>query len=380
MASGLPDHLATMRGFARDMDRKNQDGWLASARAHWRGFRIGAVVVLCLWGLTAEADVQGAGASFPSKVYERWAAEYGRAGGGKVRYQASGSGDGVKRISERQLGFAGTDTPLSPAELKKRGLIQLPTVVGGIVPVVNLPGVGSQALRLSGELLAQLMAGQVAQWNDARLVALNPQLASVNLPVRRVVRADKSGTTEGFTRYLALMSPAFQQQVGASQLPAWPGSVTAADGNDGVVAAVKAQQGTIGYVSFDRVQRDRLAAVRLKNAAGEFAAAGEEGFRAAIRESDVSREGNDQATLLNRPGPAAWPLTMTTYVLVEAEPASAERSAEVLKFLYWSFMRGDKLIGGSGFAPLPVALQSRLAARFMQVRARDGRRPEYLSL
>ena len=355
-------------------------GWWALRRVNGLARGVGAALVLCLWGAAAQADVQGAGASFPSKVYERWAAEYQKAGGGKVGYKPSGSGDGVQRITDRQVGFAGTDTPLPPAELKKRGLIQLPTVVGGIVPVVNLPGVGSQSLKLTGELLADLMSGQVAQWNDARLVALNPQLATVSLPVRRVVRADKSGTTEGFTRYLALVSPAFAKQVGSSQAPKWPGTVTPAEGNDGVAAAVKAQAGTIGYVGFDRVQRDRLAAVRLKNAAGEFAAADEEGFRTAVRESDVSRQGNDQATLLNRPGPGAWPLTMASYVLVEAEPASAEQSAEVLKFFYWAFMRGDKLINGSGFAPLPTALQSRLAARFVQVRAKDGRRPSYLTM
>ncbi|MFZ5543139.1 MAG: phosphate ABC transporter substrate-binding protein PstS [Pseudomonadota bacterium] len=330
--------------------------------------------------LPAHAQVQGAGATFPSKVYERWAHTYEKTSGVRIAYQPTGSGDGLKQISSRAVQFAGSDTPLPAQELARRKLVQVPTLVGGIVPVVHLPGIGDGQLQLTGELLADIMAGRVPSWSDARIAALNPSLKLPSLPIKRVVRADKSGTTEGFTRYLAGASPAFKAAVGAGQLPAWPGEVMRAEGNDGVVQALRKAQGAIAYVSYDRVERDRLAGVKLRNRAGNFVAASEQGFRAAILQSDLSRRGEDTASLMDLPGPVTWPITMTTFVLIDAEPADGDSAGPVMRYLYWCFMHGDDLTRGTGFAPLPVSLQSRLAARFASVKARSGGMIAYLSM
>jgi phosphate transport system substrate-binding protein len=335
------------------------------------------LALAALLSLPALAQVKGEGASFPSKVYERWAETFEKSGGPKVIYKASGSGAGVARISERAVDFGGSDTALDARQLSARKLVQIPMLVGGIVPVVHLPGVSDGRLLLSGDVLADLMAGTIARWNDPRVAQLNPGLALPNLPVRRIVRADRSGTTEGFTRYLAQVSSSFAAQVGTSQAPKWPGEVTAAEGNDGMVAALAKNEGGVAYVSYDRVLRDKLVSVRLRNASGRSVAASEAAFRAAILDSDLHRLGDDTASLMNRTSPEAWPITMTSFVLVDAEPPTAAAAQPALQFLYWCFMHGDELTRGTGFAPLPVSVQARLASRFAAVKARDGKIPSY---
>lgn len=331
---------------------------------------------LLLSAAAAAQAVQGQGATFPSKVYDAWARAYAKAGGAAVTYKGTGSGDGVKQIAARQIDFGGTDTPLPAAELAKQKLVQIPMLVGGIVPVVNLPGVAAP-LQLDGELLAEIFLGRVKVWNDARIAALNPGVGLPVLPIRRVVRAEKSGTTEGFTRYLAGVSQRFKAEVGTGQAPSWPAGPLKAEGNDGMVQTLRSTPGAIAYVSFDRVLRDTLAAVRLRNAAGRFVAPSEAGFRAAILDSEMHRQGDDLATLLDRAGSDAWPITQTSFVLVDAEPATGAKAQGALRFLYWCFMHGDELTRGTGFAPLPVSVQSRLAARFTQVRPKDGQLPAY---
>ncbi|MDR7271790.1 phosphate transport system substrate-binding protein [Pelomonas saccharophila] len=322
--------------------------------------------------------VQGQGATFPAKVYDTWARAFEKAGGGSVAYKGTGSGDGIKQIGARKVDFGGTDAPLPAAELARQKLVQIPMLVGGVVPVVNLPG--SAALQLDGEVLAEIFMGRVKLWNDARIAALNPGIALPALAIKRVVRAEKSGTSDGFSRYLAGVSASFKAEVGASQAPAWPGEPLKAEGNDGMVQTLRATPGSIAYVSYDRVLRDKLAAVKLRNAAGKFVQPTEAGFRAAILESDMHRQGDDLATLLDRPGNETWPITLTSFVLVDAEPATANKASPTLKYLYWCFMHGDDLTRGTGFAPLPISVQSRLAARFTQVRPKDGVVPTYLVL
>ncbi|ARN18454.1 phosphate ABC transporter substrate-binding protein PstS [Piscinibacter gummiphilus] len=327
----------------------------------------------------AHAAVDGAGASFPSKVYQKWAETFEKRTGVPVRYKPTGSGDGVKQITARAVQFGGSDSPLTADELQKRKLVQVPMLVGGIVPVVNLPGVANQRLQLTGEVLAAIMAGQVTQWNDPRITSLNAGLTLPSTAIKRVVRGDKSGTTDGFTRYLAKAMPSFERDVGVGQSPNWPGTVDKADGNDGMVKALKAAPGTIAYVSYDRAERDNLVTVKLRNAAGNWVAASEAGFRAAIQESDVARKGDDVASIMDRPGVTAWPITMTSFVLFDASPAKGDDALPALRFLYWCFMHGDDLTRGTGFAPLPVILQARLAARFAVVKAQDGKVLDYVS-
>src|SRR5687768_1929073 len=191
---------------------------------------------LLLLGLHATAshaaEIRGAGATFPSAVYKTWAAGYEKAHGAKVSYLATGSGDGIKRIIAREVDFGASDSPLAPAELEKNRLVQFPTAVGGIVPVVHLRGVASNELRLGGDVLADIMRGSITLWNDKRIAALNPGLALPAAAIVRIVRADKSGTTDAFSKYLSAVSGDWSAQVGHGQLVKWPGTTVAVDGND----------------------------------------------------------------------------------------------------------------------------------------------------
>jgi phosphate transport system substrate-binding protein len=334
---------------------------------------------LPMTGQAQTGAIQGAGATFPSKVYEAWGRAFEKAHGSAVAYKPTGSGDGVSRATARSVDFGGTDAPMPPADLAKAKLVQVPMLVGGVVPVVNLPPAVA-GLQLDGEVLAELFLGRIKTWNDPRIAALNPGLTLPALAVQRVVRAEKSGTSEGFSRYLAQVSSRFRAEVGSNPLPAWPGEVLKAEGNDGMVQSLRGAAGAIAYVSYDRVLRDKLVAVKLRNAAGRFVAPSEVGFRAAVTESDMNRKGDDLASLLDRPGAESWPITLTSFVLVDAQPASANKASPALRYLYWCLLHGDELTRGSGFAPLPVAVQSRLAARFALIRPRDGQLPNYLVL
>lgn len=348
-----------------------------SARRRCLALGLGAAAGLVLRPAqaAAPATLSAAGASFPSKVYQRWARQYAELSGVRIDYKPTGSGDGIQQAIARKVPLAGTDAPLKPEDLSRHRLVQLPMLVGGITPVVNLPGL--EGLRLSGELLADIMLGAVSRWDDPRIAELNRGL---NLPGRRivrVVRADKSGTSEGFTGYLAGASAAFRAGPGQSSLPAWPGEVQAAPGNDGVSGQVRATPGAIGYVSHDRVESDRLSAVVLRNRSGQWVSASEAGFRSAIFNSDLNRQGDDLAPLLDRTGQESWPITMTSFLLLDAQPATAAEVEAAMRFVWWCFMHGDQLTRGTGFAPLPVSVQAKLVARLGAVAPRQGARPSY---
>lgn len=338
---------------------------------NFRKFSTAAFVLsqlLCL----AHAEVTGAGATFPARVYDKWAQAYAQDRGVQVNYQQTGSGNGIQQIKARTVDFGGTDSPLSSKDLTLHKLIQIPMLVGGIVPVVNLPGITNNKLLLSGDVLADIMAGRITVWNDARITALNSGTTLPAKPIVRLVRAEKSGTTAGFTDYLSQVSASFNTEIGHSQLPNWPGQVLKAEGNDGVSRVLRATEGAITYISFDRVTKDTLAGVRLKNSVNGAIAASEAGFRAAIMDSDVARLGNDEASLINRPSPQAWPITLTSFVLFDQQPTDTARATAAMRYLYWCFVHGDELTQGTGFAPLPTSLQARLVGRFAKITLKDG--------
>ena len=348
--------------------------------------RIGVALAVCggglLVGMTpalgqepqgASVQIRGAGASFPSLVYGRWASRYSsERRGAQVSYQATGSGDGVKQARARSVSFAGTDVPLSPQQLAEAKLVQIPMLVGGLVPVFNLPGVASNDLLLDGAVLADLMLARITRWDDPRIARLNPRLRLPALPVTRVVRSDASGSTEMFMRYLSATSADFRAALPVSQLPAWPGKPLAAKGNDGVVAAVRELAGAIGAVSHDRVERDRLKAVRLIGGDGKPVAASLHAFRQAILGSDLYQQGDDLASLINRPRAEAWPITATSFVLLDAAPADLRAAQATARFVFWCFMHGDELTRDTGFSPLPGRVQARLAGRLFQIKGPQG--------
>ncbi len=332
-------------------------------------------VLLLLPGMpeASAAEVRGAGATFPSEVYKNWASAYEKERGVKVSYRPSGSGDGVQQITTRQVDFGGSDTPLGEAELAERKLIQFPTAIGGIVPVVNLRSLSSSnTLRLNGEVLAAILSGEITLWNDARIVALNPGLALPAQSITRVVRSEKSGSTEALTNYLAAVSPVWEARIGSGAVVKWPGATLKVEGSEAMVKAVQDTPGAIGYVSSDRVVQHRLSGVRLLNRGGNYVAATEDSFKQAALSSDLQVKGNETASLLNQADPRAWPITIATYVLVDAQPPTAEGARDTLQFLYWTFLKGDKILRNTGFTPLPTTVQARLIPRFQKVRPQDG--------
>ena len=315
--------------------------------------------------------VMGTGASFPGAVYSAWSFGYSKERGQEVRYVSTGSGDGVKQISDRTVDFGATDIPLSDAELKAGKLIQFPTMAGGIVPVINVKGIVSGALKLTGPVLAALFAGDIKTWDDPRIASLNPGVSLPKLKVMRVVREDSSGSTGIFTEYLAKQSPAWAGSVGKQVK--WQGEIIAVKGNDAVAEAVKATPGAIGYISFDRVLRDGLVSVALRNKAGQFVTASETAFQATVKVSNIGKSQSLTASLVDLDGLGVWPIVDLTYILLDGSPKSSERASASAKFFYWAFLKGDTLIRGTGFAALPTEVQAMAIRKLAEIKSTDGK-------
>ncbi|EER60097.1 phosphate ABC transporter, periplasmic phosphate-binding protein [Acidovorax delafieldii 2AN] len=322
--------------------------------------------------------LRGAGASFPAKVYAQWASQYAQERGTKVQYAAVGSTQGVRQIKAQQVDFGATDVPLSPQDLAQHNLIQFPTLVGGVVPIVNLPGVASGQLRLDAQALAAIFAGRIEQWNDKAIAALNPEVKLPNLPITRVVRADGSGTTEVLLAYLRKAAPAVATSTAipfTEGRAAWPagGPLQAVEGSGKVVAAVQATAGALGYVSSDYVVGNGPAAVTLRNRRGEWVTPSLTSYRAAVRGANLFKDGLNAPPLVDLDTPMAWPIVSATYIVIDSKPAAPERTARALNFFYRSFLMGDRAVAGTGFAPLPVETQARVVALLNTVRTPDGK-------
>lgn len=338
--------------------------------------RRSAILLLAfLTPIAALADsisISGTGATFPAEVYAEWARQYTKDTSVALNYVPSGSSAGVKQIVARSVDFGATDVPMSAADLEKNQLFQFPTLVGGIVPVINLPGVAS--LRLNPEALAGIFAGEITRWNDKAITSLNPGVALPDTRIARVVRADGSGSTEVFVRYLKQTAPAAAASIeGQGNLAKWPGAATAVEGSGKLANAVKSTPGAIGYISSDYVLRERLAPVSLRNKRGEWVVPSTEGFAAASRAGALFKTSLEAAPLLDIDGPGVWPIVTATYVLVPRAPASVERAGRTLNFFYRSFLLGDKAVAGTGFAPLPLLTQARIVSLLTSFRSQDGR-------
>jgi len=311
--------------------------------------------------------VSGAGASLPAPVYQDWARNFQASQKIAVNYDSVGSGEGVRRISGKQVDFGASDAALSPEELKKRNLVQVPTLIGGIVPFVNIPGVGPNKLRLTGELLARIYQGAINFWDHPDLKAINPSLALPHQAIVRVVRGDNSGSTKAFTTYLSSASAKWAEAVGSQSQPKWPTEVVAAKGSEGVLDTVAKTPGALGYIGYNYVSKYKLAGVELRNRAGNFVVANEPGFAAAVTASGMADSVSTQANLIDQTGRYTWPITETTYVLFERQPRNEAQTKLALKFFYWAFQQGDDMARGTGFIPLPTHIQARAVKMFGEV-------------
>lgn len=334
---------------------------------------IALCVFVCLPVSAQNVQVVGTGATFPAKVYTQWAADYAKETGLPMTYKPAGSSAGVKAITDRAVDFGATDVPLSPSELDKRGLFQFPTLVGGIVPFVNIPGIGPGQLKLDTATLAKIWAGDITRWNAPAIRALNPNLDLPKLPIQRVVRSDGSGTTTVFVEYLRTVAPTEAAPIVPNGGRAkWPGNTLEADGSSKLVAAVKATPGAIGYASSDYTLRENLSGVTLRNRRGEFVEPTLPAFKAAIVAGGLFKNQLEPTSLLDVDGIGVWPIVTATYILVPREPASQERATRTLNFFYQSFLKGDRAVAGTGFAPLPIATQARIVGQLSSFKTTSG--------
>jgi phosphate transport system substrate-binding protein len=298
-----------------------------------------AVGVFFLPGGTAAAQqdetINGAGATFPFPVYTQWARDYNKLTGVKVNYDGIGSGGGINKIKAKAVDFGASDEPMRPADLQKAGLVQFPMIMGGVVPVVNLPGVKANELKLSPEVLADLFLGNIKKWNDERVKTDNPSVTLPDLAVTIVHRSDPSGTTWIFTNYLSKVSPEFKQKIGNDKEVRWPAGSVGAKGNPGVAASVGQVKGGIGYVEFAYAREGNLITTQLKNRAGKFVEPILKTFQAAAANADWSKAKDYYVVLTNQPGDDSWPITGASFILLHKEQANAGKAAAVLKFFDW---------------------------------------------
>jgi len=307
------------------------------------------------------ADVTGAGASFIYPVMSKWSADYSKATGKKVNYQSIGSGGGIAQIKAGTVDFGSSDAPLKPEELAKYGLAQFPSVIGGVVPVVNLAGVRSGALKLDGALLADIFLGKVTAWNDPRIVALN---GGVQLPATHITvvhRSDGSGTTFNFANYLSKVNADWKAKVGEGTSVNWPTGI-GAKGNEGVAAYVKQIKGGIGYVELSYALQNKLTYTRMKNAAGNFVNPSDDTFSAAAAGADWANAKDFYLVITNAPGDNAWPITATNFILMYKQPKKADSAKNAREFFEWVYANGDAQAKALDYVPLPDALVSQIEA------------------
>ncbi len=328
-------------------------------------------------GAAHAADLSGAGATFPAPIYAKWAEMYKSQTGVGLNYQAIGSGGGIKQIKAKTVDFGASDKPLKPAELGASGLFQFPTVIGGVVPVVNIPGVGTDQLKLNGPVLAEIFLGEIHKWNDPKIEALNPGLKLPGLPITVVHRSDGSGTSFLFTSYLTMKSGAWASKVGASDSVEWP-TGQGGKGNDGVAAFVRQTPGAIGYVEYVYIQQNKMSAVDLQTRTGAFIAPTEGAFAAAASHGDWSHAPGYYLLLLDQPGADSWPITGATFILVYKEQANAATGAGVLKFFDWAYRNGDAQAKALSYVPLPESVKAQVRKSWA-ADVKSGGRPVYVS-
>jgi phosphate transport system substrate-binding protein len=316
------------------------------------------------------ADLTGAGATFPAPLYSKWFDTYATKTGVKINYQPIGSGGGIRQLSEQTVDFGATDAPMSDAELAKAkggAILHIPTALGAVVVIYNLPNVPA-GLKLTGELLEAIYQGQITKWNDARIAALN---AGVSLPATDILvvhRSDGSGTTYVFSDYLASVSPAWAAKPGKGKELQWPVGL-GAKGNDGVSSQVKQTPGSIGYTELAYANQNRLTTAAIRNADGEFVAPSIESVTAAAAGAVATLPPNTdyRVSIVNAPGRGVYPISSFTWIIAYVRQGDAAKGTKLADFLRWALGEGQGLEAALDYAPLPESMRTTLAARIQAI-------------
>jgi phosphate transport system substrate-binding protein len=318
---------------------------------------VATVLIFSGSALQAEEMLNGAGATFPYPVYSAWANEYNKITGMKLNYQSIGSGGGIKQITERTVDFGASDKPLKPEELAKDNLLQFPAVIGGVVPVINIPGIKAGELRLDADAVCKIYMGEIKNWNDPKIKGMNPKL---NLPTSEITvvhRSDGSGTTAIFSDYLSDVCPAWKDKVGAGTSVSWPVGI-GGKGNEGVANYVQQQKNSIGYVEFAYAKQNNLSHTVLKNHAGTFVEPSFESFEDAAATASFDPAKHFYLWLNDAPGKKAWPIAGATFILLAKE--KKDSNMKVVKFYEWAFKNGDGKAMELIYVPLPKSLKAKV--------------------
>ncbi|MBT9485896.1 MAG: phosphate ABC transporter substrate-binding protein PstS [Rubrivivax sp.] len=322
---------------------------LAFARTAALGFSLSLIGTVAL-----AQDVTGAGASFPAPIYAKWADAYNKATGARINYQSVGSGAGMRQIRGKTVDFGASDAPLVDAELAKDGLIQFPTVIGGVVPVMNIKGLTPGQVKLTGQVLGDIYLGKITKWNDPAVTALNPGVPLPDAAIAVVRRADGSGTTFLFTNYLSKVNAEWKAKVGEGTAVNWP-TGAGGKGNEGVSAFVQRLPNAIGYVEYAYAKQNKMNYAMLQNKDGVYVKPDDTAFKAAAAGAEWAK--SFYQVLTEQPGKDSWPITGATFIMMhklQDKPASATNA---LKFFDWAYANGDKMSEDLDYVPLPAAVK-----------------------
>jgi phosphate transport system substrate-binding protein len=298
------------------------------------------------------AEISGAGATFPDPIYAKWSEAYRRETGTGLAYQAIGSAGGIKQIVAKTVTFGASDKPLDQTELDANGLIQFPMIMGGIIPVINVEGIKPGDIVLDGPTLAKIFLGEITQWDDPAIKALNEKVALPALEITVVHRSDGSGTTYNFTNYLAKASPEWKSKIGFEAAIEWPVGV-GAKRNDGVAKSVARTEGAIGYVEYAAAAEHKLTYAAMINKEGKTVAPAMASFQAAAANADWKSVPGFGLMLTDQPGEGSWPITAASFILMQTVAQDAAASSEALKFFDWAYRKGDALAEALDYVPMP---------------------------
>ena len=337
--------------------------------ASFRNFALAALAVAASISVQAQ-EATGAGASFPAPLYAKWAADYNKATGVKINYQSVGSGAGLRQIEAKTVDFGASDMPLKDEDLAKKGLTQFPTVIGGVVPVVNIKGIAPGQMKLSGQVLGDIYLGKITQWDDAAIKALNPGLNLPDSLIAVVRRADGSGTSFIFTNYLSKVNAEWKTKVGEGTAVNWP-TGAGGKGNEGVAAFVGRLPDSIGYVEYAYVKQKKMTFVQMQNADGAFVAPDDSAFKAAAASADWAK--SYYQILTNQAGKTAWPISGATFILMHKAQDKPAQAATSLKFFQWAYKNGDSTAANLDYVPMPESVKKIIAQSWKDIKDTSGK-------
>jgi phosphate transport system substrate-binding protein len=332
---------------------------------------IGLAVAAFAYAAPAGAqDVTGAGSSFIAPILSKWASDYNKATGVKVNYQSIGSSAGLKQIEAKTVDFGASDMPLKDEELQAKGLMQFPMVIGGVIPVVNIQGIKPGELKLNGQVLGDIYLGKITKWDDPAIKALNPSLSLPDAAIAPVRRADGSGTTFIFTNYLSKVNPQWKAKVGEGTAVNWP-TGAGGKGNEGVATFVNRLPNSIGYVEYAYVKQNKMTYTQVQNATGAFVSPDDKAFKAAAAGAQWNK--SFYQILTNEPGKDAWPITGSTFVLMQKMQDKPAQATTVLKFFDWALKNGDKTAEDLDYVPMPATVKPVLVKSWDEVKDASGK-------